>query len=128
VIEIQESEVLSAAPDQAGKAHLPATAAPHSGAFLNVRPCSSIGTRLDSATLRIVVTLRLGAPVSSSVSPRQIPMADMFSAAGSPQVDSRDTTHSMTSSNELHRQPKFRPVWDRHLLLVTMANFQMVYK
>ena len=66
VIKIQESEVLSAAPDQAGKARLLAAAAPHSGAFLHVRPCSSIGTRLDSTTLRIAVALRLGAPVCSS--------------------------------------------------------------
>ena len=66
VIKIQESEVLSAAPDQAGKARLLAAAAPHSGAFLHVRPCSSIGTRLDSTTLRIAVALRLGAPVCST--------------------------------------------------------------
>jgi len=60
---VQEMKVLSAAPDQAGKARLIAAAAPHSGAFLNVYPCSSLGTRLDNSSLRIVVALRLGAPV-----------------------------------------------------------------
>ena len=53
----------SAAHDQAGKARLIAADAPRSGAFLNARPCSSLGTRLDNAALRIVVALRLGAPV-----------------------------------------------------------------
>jgi len=55
--------VLSAAHDQAGKARLIAAAAPHSGAFLHARPCSSLGTRLDNSSLRIVVALRLGATV-----------------------------------------------------------------
>jgi len=57
--------VLSAAPDQAGKARLIAAAAPHSGAFLHARPCSMLGTRLDDSSLRIAVALRLGAPVCS---------------------------------------------------------------
>ena len=61
--EVQESEVLSAAHDQADKARLIAAAAPHSGAFLHVRPCSSLGTRLDNSSLRIAIALRLGAPV-----------------------------------------------------------------
>jgi len=60
---VQEAKVLSAAPDQASKARLIAAAAPHSGAFLNVRPCGSLGTRLDNSSLRIAVALRLGAPV-----------------------------------------------------------------
>jgi hypothetical protein len=56
--------VLSAARDQVGKARLIAAAAPHSGAFLHARPCSSlIGMRLDDSSLRIAVALRLGAPI-----------------------------------------------------------------
>ena len=40
-------------------------AARHSGAFLNARPCSSLGTCMDSSTLRIVIGLRLGVPLSA---------------------------------------------------------------
>jgi len=63
LVNVQESNVLSAAPDQAGKARLIAAAASHSGAFLLARPCASLGTGLDNSSLRIVVALRLGAPV-----------------------------------------------------------------
>jgi len=59
----QELSMLSAAPDQAGKGRLSATAAPHSGVFLDARPCSSLGTRLDNSSLHIAIALRLGAPV-----------------------------------------------------------------
>ena len=63
LVSVQEAKVLSAAHDQAGKARLIAASAPHSGAFLNVRPCGSLGTRLDNSSLRIAIALRLGAPV-----------------------------------------------------------------
>jgi hypothetical protein len=58
--------VLSAAHNQAGIARLNAAAAPHSGAFLQTLPCSSVGTRLDDASLRIAIALRLGAPVCAN--------------------------------------------------------------
>ena len=38
-----------------------ATAASHSGDFLHAVPCSSVGTRLDDTSLRIAISLRLGA-------------------------------------------------------------------
>ena len=60
---VQVSNVLSAALDQTDKARLIAAAASHSGAFLQTRPCSSLGTRLDNSSLRIAIALRLGAPV-----------------------------------------------------------------
>ena len=63
LVTVQEKRVMSAATDQAGKARLIAAAAPHSGAFLHARPCAALGTRLDGTSLRIVVALRLGAPV-----------------------------------------------------------------
>ena len=63
LVSVQEDKVLSAAPDSAGKARLIAAAAPHSGAFLHARPCAALGTRLEPSSLRIVVALRLGAPV-----------------------------------------------------------------
>ena len=63
LIEVAVERVLSAAPNQAGLARLIAAAAPHSGAFLQTLPCSAVGTRLDDASLRIGVALRLGAPV-----------------------------------------------------------------
>ena len=43
----------SAAHNQAGRARLIAAAAAHSGDFLHVVPCSSVGTRLDDLSLRI---------------------------------------------------------------------------
>ena len=63
LVEVAVERVLSAAPNQAGIARLLAAAAPHSGAFLQTLPCSALGTRLDDASLRIAVALRLGAPV-----------------------------------------------------------------
>ena len=66
IVSAQEAKLLSAAPDQAGKARLIAASAPHSGAFLHARPCSSLGTRLDNSSLRIVIALRLGASVCLS--------------------------------------------------------------
>ena len=63
LVRVMESEVLSAARDQAGKARSIAAVAPQSGAFLHAHPCSSLGTRLDNSSLRISIALRLGAPV-----------------------------------------------------------------
>ena len=61
VVSRKREELLSAAQNQAGRARLIAAAAPHSGDFLHAVPCSSIGTRLDDTSLRIAVSLRLGA-------------------------------------------------------------------
>ena len=63
LVNVQVSNVLSAALDQRDKARLIAAAAPHSRAFLHARPCSSLGTRLDNSSLRIAIALRIGAPV-----------------------------------------------------------------
>ena len=57
----RKRDVLSAAQSQAERARLIAAAAPHSGDFLHAIPCSSVGTRLDDTSLRIAVSLRLGA-------------------------------------------------------------------
>jgi len=46
VVSQKYEEVLSAAQNQARHARLIAVAAPHSGDFLNVIPCSLVGTRL----------------------------------------------------------------------------------
>jgi len=54
-------EVMSAAQTQVGRARLIAAAAPHSGDFLHAVPCSAVGTRLDDTSLRIAISLRLGA-------------------------------------------------------------------
>jgi len=53
--------MMSAAQNQAGRAQLIAVAAPHSGDFLNAIPCLSVGARPDDSSLRIAVSLRLGA-------------------------------------------------------------------
>ncbi len=47
--------VLDAAPDKLSRARLLAVSAQSSGAFLNAFPTSSIGTRLDDASMRITV-------------------------------------------------------------------------
>ena len=51
--------------DQHRLACLNSASAPHSGAWLNSLPCSSLGTLLDNDSLRIGVALRLGLPVCS---------------------------------------------------------------
>ena len=51
LVRVQEMKVPSAAPDQVSRARITAASAPHSGAFLHVRPCSSLGTRLDNSSL-----------------------------------------------------------------------------
>ena len=60
---IAAEAVLSAAQTQASRARLIAAAAPSSGAFLQTIPMSSVGTRLDNTSMRIAVSLRLGAPL-----------------------------------------------------------------
>ena len=55
--------MLSTAHNQADKVRLIAVTSPSSGAFLNARPCASLGTRLDNSSLRIAIALRIGAPV-----------------------------------------------------------------
>jgi hypothetical protein len=56
-------EVMSAAQTQAGRTRFKATAAPHSGDFLQAVSCSAFGTRLDEASLSIAVALRIGAKI-----------------------------------------------------------------
>jgi hypothetical protein len=65
-LQIVAAAVLSAAPNPISRARLIAAAAPSSGAFLQVVPMSSVGTRLDDTTTRIAVAMRLGAPVCLS--------------------------------------------------------------
>ena len=49
--------------DPRDRARLLATAAKESGAWLNVQPISSLGLRMDDDTVRVAVSLRLGAPL-----------------------------------------------------------------
>jgi hypothetical protein len=57
LVNVQMTKVLSAASDQVSKARLIAAAASHSTAFLQVCPCSSLGTRLDNSSIRTVIAL-----------------------------------------------------------------------
>ena len=61
LVDKKREMVLSAAQNQVGRARLIAAAAPHSGDFLHAVPCPSLGTWLDNTSLRIAVSLRLGA-------------------------------------------------------------------
>jgi len=60
---IAAEAVLSAAQTPASRARLIAAAAPSSATFLQAIPMSSVDTRLDNTSMRIAVSLRLGAPL-----------------------------------------------------------------
>ena len=49
--------------DQVSRARIMATAQKESGALLNVLPVSLLGTLLDPESLRVAITLRVGADV-----------------------------------------------------------------
>ena len=49
--------------DQTHRARLLAVCQPHTAAWLQAKPGSSLGLLLDSETVRIAVALRLGAPI-----------------------------------------------------------------
>jgi len=61
--EIQADLLLDAAADVVDRARLLASRAPGSGDWLHALPLSSVGLKLDNATVRISAGLRLGAPV-----------------------------------------------------------------
>ena len=61
--EVQADLLLDAAADVVERARLLASRAPESGDWLHVLPLSSVGLKLDNATVRISAGLRLGAPV-----------------------------------------------------------------
>ena len=57
-------EVLLSSANQIHRARLLAACAPHSAAWSQVVPISSLGLHLDSETIRVAICLRLGTPVS----------------------------------------------------------------
>ncbi len=61
--EVQADLLLDAAADPIERARLLASRAPGSGDWLGALPLSGIGLKMDNATVRIAVGLRLGAPV-----------------------------------------------------------------
>jgi hypothetical protein len=78
---LKAARLLSVAPSQSDKAdRLIAVSAPHAGDFLKALPCSPLSTRLDNASLRVAVALRLGLPVSSRYTCVCNATADVFRA------------------------------------------------
>lgn len=61
--EVQADLLLDAVADDVERARLLASRAPGSGDWLGALPLSSIGLKMDNATVRIAVGLRLGAPI-----------------------------------------------------------------
>ena len=61
--EVQADLLLDAAADVVDRARLLASRAPGSGDWLHALPLSSVGLKLDNATVRRFAGLRLGAPV-----------------------------------------------------------------
>jgi hypothetical protein len=55
--------MMSAAPNQAGRARHNAAVAPHSGAFLQAVPMTFQGTKLDNTSICIAIALKLDASV-----------------------------------------------------------------
>jgi hypothetical protein len=63
VCEVQADELLVKAVQPIDRARLLASRSPGSGDWLNAMPLSSIGLKMDNASVRIAVGLRLGAPI-----------------------------------------------------------------
>ena len=61
--QVLAEELLNAATDQAERARLLASCSLGSGEWLDALPLSSVGLKMDNATVRIAVGLRLGAPI-----------------------------------------------------------------
>jgi len=75
---IAAEAVLPAAQTPASRARLIAAAAPSSGAFLQAIPMSSVDTRLNNTSMRIAVSLRLGAPLCTPHDYRCVMYMDTF--------------------------------------------------
>jgi len=121
--------VLSAAQTQTSLARLIAAAAPSSGAFLQVIPMSSVGTRLSNTSMLITVSLRLGAALCTphncicgmAVDSSGVYGLSCRKSAGQP-VAVPDTRLSIELSRPLCPQRKCQVVLNQEDLLVTTAN------
>jgi hypothetical protein len=78
---------------QADIARLLAVSSPHAGDFLNVIPCSSLGTRLDDSSLRIAIALRLGAKICE---PHQCGCGEEVDASGTHGLSCRSSAGRMS--------------------------------
>lgn len=110
IVNRKHEEIMSAAPNQAGRARLIAAAAPHSGDFLHAVPCSSVGTRLDDTSLRIAIALRLGAT-----------MCAPHTCVCGEQVDSTGT-HGLSCRKSAGRHVRHNAVNDLIKRALTSAN------
>jgi hypothetical protein len=61
--EVQADQLLQTAVHHVERARLLASRSPGSGDWLDAMPLSSIGLKLDNASVRIAIALRLGAPI-----------------------------------------------------------------
>ncbi len=77
--QVQADKLLDAASDQVDRARLLASRSAGSGDWLETLPIASVGLKMDNATVRIAVGLRLGAPI---VHPHQCVCGSMVTADG----------------------------------------------
>jgi len=63
---MQMEKLIAASTDQVEHARLLAACSPGSGDWLDAMPLSSVGLKMDNATVRIAAGLRLGAPIVCS--------------------------------------------------------------
>ena len=131
LVGIAMDKVLSCAPNQAGIARLTAASAPYSGAFLQALPCSSIGTRLDDASLRIAIAIRLGATVCA---PHTCICGATVESSGIHGLSCRKSACRIIRHNSLNdlikrslQRQKFHPDSNQHRCPDPMASVPMEY-
>ena len=102
------------------RARFLAASCKESGAWLNALPVTSLGLRMDNATMRISMGLRLGLPLCQSHTCQHCG-AEV----------SQFATHGLScrkSAGRHHRQHMFHHVWSLQVCIVQMGSDLMVFQ